>query len=149
MVPRRVVDVVSVKDEIVPVFLDELHKSGHSRFPVFDPDHDDTIIGVLYLRDLIGGKKSGRVRDLMVPKAYFVHEELDLNHALNAFIKTKHHLFIVIDNFEDFVGILTIEDVLEQVLGKQIIDEFDNSRICVKSRDCVPTKNVAHQVRTW
>ena len=61
----------------------------------------------------------------MSPKVFFVHEELDLSHALNGFIKTKHHLFIVVNNFEEFVGILTIEDVLEQLLGRQIVDEFD------------------------
>lgn len=125
MVPRKVVDAVSVEDEVTPLFLDELYKSGHSRFPVYDPKQDDTIVGTLYLRDLVGGKKSGHVKNLMSPKVFFVHEELDLNHALNAFLKTRHHLFIVVNTFEEFVGILTIEDVLEQVLGRQIIDEFD------------------------
>ena len=95
MVPRKIVDTVNVKDEIVPLFLDELHKSGHSRFPVYDPKKDDEIVGTLYLHDLVGGKKSGSVKNLMSPKVFFVHEELDLNHALNAFLKTRHHLFIV------------------------------------------------------
>ena len=125
MVPRKVVDTVSVEDEIVPLMLDELHKSGHSRFPVFDPNNDDAIVGTLYLHDLVGAKKSGSVRDLMSKKVFYVHEELDLNHALNAFLKTRHHLFIVVNNFGEFVGILTIEDVLEQILGREIIDEFD------------------------
>lgn len=105
--------------------MDELHKSGHSRFPVYDPEKNDAIVGTLYLRDLIGNKKSGKVKDLMSKKVFFVHEELDLNHALNGFIKTRHHMFIVVNTFEEFVGILTIEDVLEQVLGRQIVDEFD------------------------
>lgn len=126
MIPRKIVDTVSVDDEVVPMFMDELHKSGHSRFPVYDAKKDDAIVGILYLRDLIGGKKSGHVKSLMSPKVFFVHEELDLNHALNAFLKTRHHLFIVVNNFEEFVGILTIEDVLEQVLGRQIVDEFDS-----------------------
>ncbi len=125
MIPRKIVDTVSVDDEVVPLFMDELHKSGHSRFPVYDPKQDDTIVGTLYLRSLVGDKRSGTVKKLMSPKVYFVHEELDLNHALNGFIKTKHHLFIVVNNFEEFVGILTIEDVLEQLLGRQIVDEFD------------------------
>lgn len=125
MVPRKVVDTVSVEDEVVPLFMDELHKSGHSRFPVYDPKQDDTIVGTLYLRNLVGEKKSGTVKKLMSSKVFFVHEELDLNHALNGFIKTKHHLFIVVNNFEEFVGIITIEDVLEQLLGRQIVDEFD------------------------
>ena len=125
MVPRKVVDMVSVHDQIGPLVMDELHKSGHSRFPVYDPKQDDTIVGTLYLRNLVGEKQSGPIKKLMNPKVYFVHEELDLNHALDAFIKTKHHLFIVVNNFEEFVGILTIEDVIEQILGRQIVDEFD------------------------
>ena len=126
MIPRKIVDVISVEEQIGPLMMDELHKSGHSRFPVYDPKKDDMIVGTLYLRDLVGEKKSGTVKKLMHPKVFFVHEELDLNHALNAFIKTKHHLFVVINNFEEFVGILTIEDVLEQILGREIVDEFDN-----------------------
>lgn len=126
MIPRKVVTMVSSGDQMGPVLMDELHKSGHSRFPVYDVDDGNTIIGTLYLKSLVGEKQSGPVKKLMSNKVFFVHEELDLMHALDAFIKTKHHLFIVVNNFEEFVGILTIEDVIEQVLGRQIVDEFDN-----------------------
>ncbi len=126
MVPRSVVSMVSAGDQMGPVLMDELHKSGHSRFPVSDSADINLIVGTLYLHDLIGEKRSGAVKKLMSPHVYFVHEELDLNHALDAFIKTKHHLFIVVNNFEEYVGIITIEDVIEQVLGRQIVDEFDN-----------------------
>lgn len=126
MIPRKVVAMVSSGDQMGPVLMDELHKSGHSRFPVYDVDDVNTIVGTLYLKSLVGEKQSGPVKKLMNSKVFFVHEELDLMHALDAFIKTKHHLFIVVNNFEEFVGILTIEDVIEQVLGRQIVDEFDN-----------------------
>jgi CBS domain containing-hemolysin-like protein len=126
MIPRKVVTMVSTNDQMGPVLMDELHKSGHSRFPVYDSNEVGAIVGTLYLHDLVGSKKSGAVKGLMSPKVFFVHEQLDLNHALDAFIKTKHHLFIVVNTFEEFVGILTIEDVLEQILGRQIVDEFDN-----------------------
>ena len=126
MVPRKVVTMVSSGDQMGPVLMDELHKSGHSRFPVYDINDGSSIVGTLYLKSLVGEKQSGPVEKLMSNKVYFVHEELDLMHALDAFIKTKHHMFIVVNNFEEFVGILTIEDVLEQVIGRQIVDEFDN-----------------------
>ncbi len=126
MIPRKVVTMVSASDQMGPILMNELHDSGHSRFPVYDAKSPDSIVGTLYLHDLVGDKKSGLVNKTMSSKVYFVHEELDLNHALDAFIKTKHHLFIVVNNFEEFVGILTIEDVLEQILGRQIVDEFDN-----------------------
>jgi metal transporter CNNM len=136
MIPRKVVNMVSVEDQVGPVLLNELHASGHSRFPVYDPSHPDSIVGTLYVHDLVGDKKSGSVSKIMSQKVYFVHEELDLNHALDAFIKTKHHLFIVVNNFEEYVGILTIEDVLEQILGRQIVDEFDNYENLREVADC-------------
>ena len=126
MVPRKVVSMVSNQDQIGPVLMNELHKSGHSRFPVYDADNIETIVGVLYLKSLVGEKQSGPVNKLMSKKVVFVHEELDLMHALDAFIKTKRHLFIVVNNFEEYVGVISIEDVIEQVLGRQIVDEFDN-----------------------
>ena len=124
LTPRRVVKMVSVTDSIGPVLMDELHANGHSRFPAFQ-DKPDNIIGTLYLRDLMTNKAGGRVRDLMVRDVYYVQEEGTLDHVLEAFLKTKHHLFIVVNNFEEVVGIITIEDVLEQILGKPILGEFD------------------------
>lgn len=127
MIPRKVVSTVKSNDSVGPLLLDELHKSGHSRFPVLDELNPETIVGVLYLKSLLANKqKSGSVNELMSKQVYFVHEELDLQHALDAFIKTKHHLFVVVNSFEEYVGILTIEDVIEQILGRQIVDEFDN-----------------------
>jgi CBS domain containing-hemolysin-like protein len=102
----------------------ELHKSGFSRFPVTG-DKKGEIVGTLYLRDLVAAKAGGPVSGLMSKKVYYVNEEKPLQHVLDAFLKTKHHLFIVVNEFEEIAGIITIEDVIEQVLGKAIVDEFD------------------------
>lgn len=124
MTPRRVVKTVSATDTVGPLLMNELHNSGHSRFPVYQ-DKPDNVVGILYVRDLVAAKAGGRVRDLMSSKLYYVHEEQSLNGVLQAFLRTKHHLFIVVNSFEEVVGIVTIEDVLEQIIGKPIIDEFD------------------------
>lgn len=124
LVPARVVTSVSVDEPIGPKLMDELYKSGHSRFPVYDGERD-AMVGTLLLRDLVGRSKTGHVRDVMRPHVFYVHEDFTLEQALHAFLKTKHHLFIVVNTFEEFVGILTIEDILEQIIGKQIVDEFD------------------------
>lgn len=124
LVPKRIVTSVSVDEAIGPVLMGELHASGHSRFPVYEVQKD-TIVGVLYLHDLVAAKQSGVVRDLMRSKVTYVHEDFTLYQTLQAFIKTKQHLFIVVNSFEEYVGIITIEDVLEQVIGKTIVDEFD------------------------
>lgn len=124
MTPKRVVKTVKVTDSVGPVLMTELHKSGFSRFPVTG-EKSEEIVGTLYMRDLVNAKEGGSVKDRMKKSVYYVNEEKPLQHALQAFLKTKHHLFIVVNGFEEIVGILTIEDVLEQVLGKQIVDEFD------------------------
>ncbi len=124
MTPRRVVKMVKVGESVGPVLMDELHKSGFSRFPVFDGKQDN-IVGTLYLRTLVEKKATGKVKDLMSKKVYYVNEEQHLGHVLNAFLRTKHHLFIVVNEFEEISGVITIEDVIEQLIGRKIVDEFD------------------------
>ncbi len=125
MTPRRMVSVVSRDDEVGPLLMDELHRSGHSRFPVIAEPKQFTFVGTLYLRDLVGQKSLKKVKELMSSDVRYVHEEESLAHALQAFLKTHHHLFVVVNSFEEFVGVLSIEDVLEEIIGREIIDEFD------------------------
>lgn len=124
MVPRRTVKLVKSDDAIGPIMLTELHDSGHSRFPVYEGD-EDHVVGTLFLRDLVNARKGGHVKGVMDKAVFYVHEDYSLEQALHAFLKTKRHMFIVVNNFEEFVGIITIEDILEQVIGHKIIDEFD------------------------
>ena len=124
MTPRRVVTMVAANDSIGPVLMDELHKSGHSRFPVYD-SKPENIVGTLFLRDLGAGKNHGLVSDRMSKHVYYVHEDQSLHDAFQAILKTHHQLFVVVNSFEEFVGIITMEDVLETMVGKLIVDEFD------------------------
>lgn len=124
MTPRRVVKMVSSEDDLGPIVMDELHASGHSRFPVYE-GNEDNIVGTLFLRDLLKRRAGGKVKNVMKKQALFLHEEQSLHDALQAILKTHHHLFIVVNSFEEYVGIITIEDVLEQIVGKPIVDEFD------------------------
>ena len=124
MVPRREARLVSADEAIGPMLMQDLHASGHSRFPVYK-DKPDNIVGTLHLRDLVSLKNTGHVRDIMQPAVFYVHEAYPLEQVLHAFLKTKYHLFIVVNKFEEFVGIITIEDIIEQILGAQIVDEFD------------------------
>lgn len=125
LIPKRVVVSVNAEDTIGPALMDELHKSGHSRFPVYDGKKDN-VVGILYLRDLVTTKKTGKVRDIMKKRLSFVHEDFTLYQTLQAFIKTKQQLFIAVNSFEEYTGIITIEDIIEQIVGKVIMDEFDN-----------------------
>jgi CBS domain containing-hemolysin-like protein len=124
MTPRSVMAVVSETEVLSPILLDELHKSGHSRFPVLSSD-GSTCIGILFVRDLLEAKTHTKVIEIMRPGIHYVNEDRELDHVLQAFLKTKQHMFLVVNGFAEIVGLVTIEDVVEQVLGKPIIDEFD------------------------
>lgn len=124
MTPRSVINGVQADDVISPVLLDELHKSGHSRFPVFNTAKD-AVVGILYIKDLFEIRKHTLVSDVMHKPVNYVNQERELDHVLQAFIKTKQHLFVVVNSFAEITGLITIEDIVEQVLGRPIIDEFD------------------------
>lgn len=124
MTPRSVVVAVDESEVIGPKLLDELHKSGHSRFPVYSYDLDH-ITGTLYLRELINLKGKKTIKSAADDNVFFVNEKQKLDHVLNAFVKTKHHLYIVVNEFKEMVGIVTIEDVIEEIIGREIVDEFD------------------------
>jgi metal transporter CNNM len=124
MTPRSVIEAIDQDEVISPVILDELHKTGFNRFPVYEGSIDK-VVGTLFLRDLVQIKDKITAKDAMEGKAYFVNEKEKLDDVLNAFFKTKHHMFVVINEFSEVVGLITIEDVIEEILGKQIVDEFD------------------------
>jgi CBS domain containing-hemolysin-like protein len=125
MTPNSMVLAIEAGQEFTMGALKELTESGHSRFPVYEGDINN-IVGILYIRDLIAKKNqnltAGQAADRQVN---FVNEKQMLDHALNAFLKTKRHLFIVVNEFGETVGIITIEDILEEIIGHEIVDEFD------------------------
>lgn len=126
MTPHSVVDTIDEKELIGPLVLNDLHKTGHSRFPVTSGGIDH-IVGVLHIHDLLTlrDQKSTSARKAMEPRVYYINQDQTLNHALAAFIKTRHHLFIVVNGYRETAGILTLEDVIERLIGRKIVDEFD------------------------
>ncbi len=125
MTPRSVIESVPVGETLGPLVLDELYKTGHSRFPVYERDLDH-IVGMLYLHDLIDLKSGSQpAKKAMQSKVYFIREDRDLSHALHGFLTTRHHLFVVVNTYRETVGLLSLEDVIETLLGMKISDEFD------------------------
>jgi magnesium and cobalt transporter len=98
--------------------------TAHSRFPVYQGEREN-IIGILMAKDLLKLQRSPELnlRTLLRP-AYFVPESKGLNDLLRAFRINRNHLAIVVDEFGRTAGLITIEDVLEQIVG-EIEDEFD------------------------
>ena len=125
MTPRFMVTSIEQDRVLDSKTIDELRKTGYSRFPVYD-DSMDHVTGMLYSQQLIDPKNHNKkVLEVCGKKVFFVNENASLDHALNAFIKTKNHLFMVVNEFSEFVGIIAIEDVIEEILGVEIVDEFD------------------------
>ncbi len=105
--------------------LAQVIETGHSRFPVFDGERDK-ILGILMAKDLLKLQRAPELnlRTLLRP-AVFVPESKKLNELLRDFRTNRNHLAIVIDEFGSVAGLITIEDVLEEIVG-EIEDEFDD-----------------------
>lgn len=125
MVPRS--EIVFIDEETGPAeFLPTVIESGHSRFPVFD-DEREHVVGVLLAKDLLGlasdPTQPFAIRDILRP-VVFVPESKRLNILLREFRARRNHLAIVVDEYGAISGLVTIEDVLEQIVG-DIDDEHD------------------------
>jgi magnesium and cobalt transporter len=126
MVPRSHIVVIQ-QDQSIDKMLSIVSSSGHSRFPVIDEGLDE-IVGILLAKDLVhysdeSSRRSFELKDIMRP-AVFVPESKRLNVLLKDFRTSRNHMAVVIDEYSGVAGLVTIEDVLEQIVG-DIDDEHD------------------------
>jgi magnesium and cobalt transporter len=123
MIPRAQMDVIDIS-EPPEKFIPFVIETAHSRFPVIDGDKDN-IIGVLLAKDLLRyyAGEEFNVRDMLRP-AVFVPEAKRLNVLLRDFRSNRNHIAMVADEYGGISGMVTIEDVLEQIVG-DIEDEYD------------------------
>ena len=115
------IDIDAPYEQLLELVID----TGHSRFPVYEGQRDN-IIGILLSKDLLKVQRAPELnlRTLLRP-AVFVPESKGLNELLREFRSNRSHLAVVIDEFGNTAGLLTIEDVLEEIVG-EIEDEFDD-----------------------
>jgi CBS domain containing-hemolysin-like protein len=127
MTPKNEIKTVKKSEFLGPLVLSEMHELGHSRLPVINGDIDH-VIGVLHLNDLLSldVKHSTTAEKAMEAKVFYIRHDDNLEHALAAFIETRHHLFIVINEYRETVGLLTLEDVIATLIGHKILDEDDD-----------------------
>jgi magnesium and cobalt transporter len=123
MIPRAQMDVIDIA-EPPEQFIPFVIETAHSRFPVVDKEKDD-IVGILLAKDLLRyyAGEEFIVRDMLRP-AVFIPESKRLNVLLKEFRASRNHIAIVVDEYGGVAGLVTIEDVLEQIVG-EIEDEFD------------------------
>jgi magnesium and cobalt transporter len=143
MIPRAQVDFIDI-NEPVETFVKQVIGTAHSRFPVIDQNRDD-VIGVLLAKDLLrfyAGEEEFNVREMLRP-AVFVPEAKRLNVLLREFRASRNHMAIVIDEYGGVAGLITIEDVLEQIVG-DIEDEYDFDEA---SDNILPEPGGRHRVK--
>lgn len=123
MVPRAQMDMLDIQAEMADILNFAVEKA-HSRFPVYEGSRDQ-VIGVLLAKDLLKILQ-GRIPDLraMLRPAVFIPETKKLNHLLHDFRVNRNHIALVVDEYGGVSGLITIEDVLEQIVG-DIEDEYD------------------------
>lgn len=123
MIPRSQMDVIDITDA-PEKFIPFVIETAHSRFPVIDENKDD-VIGILLAKDLLRyyAGEDFNVRDMLRP-AVFIPEAKRLNVLLKEFRSNRNHIAIVVDEYGGVAGMVTIEDVLEQIVG-DIEDEYD------------------------
>ncbi len=99
----------------------------HSRIPVFDKSPED-VVGIVHTKDVLVALAKDQTDDLLanlMRPIHFVAETARLNMVLGEFLELRQHLFAVIDEYGGLAGLITLEDILEEILGREIVDESD------------------------
>ncbi|MDG1571714.1 gliding motility-associated protein GldE [Robiginitalea sp. M366] len=134
-VMRPRLDIFALSDDMkYPEVLEEIKKNGYSRIPVYS-ENVDKVIGVLYVKDLLPylDRKSFNWTSL-IREPFFVPENKKLDDLLLEFQNKKNHLAVVVDEFGGTSGIVTLEDVIEEIVG-DISDEFDDEDLVFSKLD--------------
>ncbi len=140
MTPRTVIFSCEA-DSMVADVVGKQELQMYSRFPVWEGESlDQGVIGYVMSRDVMNAALKGRgdmkLRDF-VRDVYFIPENAELDNALDQFLRRRQHLFIAVDEYGGVEGLITMEDVLETILGVEIVDEADrvvDLRVSAKSR---------------
>lgn len=126
MTPRDKIDSIKKTEFLGPLTLNDLHKTGHSRLPVVDGSID-SVVGILNLQSLLAldTKRSTTAAKTMDKAVYYIREDQTLHCALAGFLTTHSHLFVVVDESRETVGLLTLRDVVEALIGRKVVGALD------------------------
>lgn len=126
MTPWRKVKKVATHDMVGPILMDELHTSGLTHFPVYQGGDKKDIVGTLNIADMFDAKQGGFVKDIMIKRAHYLHEEEKVSDAFSTLSETKHPLFIVVNTREEMVGVVSISEILTHMIGELPQNDFGN-----------------------
>ena len=128
MIHRKEIYAIDVKSDIADI-LSDLKEYKYSRIPVYE-DNIDNIVGMLYIKDLLAYaylKKEARIKKIM-REVYFVPENKPINDLFKELQKNKHQIAIVLDEYGGTAGLITMEDIIEELVGN-IFDEYDEEEL--------------------
>ena len=125
MTPRTVIFAIEINEVLNTKLIGKIKKEGFTRIPIYQ-EKIDNIIGVLYVKDLINIKIGTSVKKIYRNKGLVIVEKsLKLDELLKKFISSKTHIAFVKDKYQGLEGVVTLEDVIEEILKMEIIDETD------------------------
>ncbi len=127
MTPRTVIFSLAAEERVCDVW-DGQHVWPYSRVPVYAGEDPEEVVGIVYRREVLEALAEGK-RDLtlqqMMKPVHFVLESLTLDRVLVKFLESRIHLAVVLDEYGGLAGIISLEDILEEIVGKEIMDETD------------------------
>lgn len=127
MTPRGKVFMLNANSILDQKLMSNILIKRHTRVPLYKGSKNN-IIGIMFVKDLIGAELGIKLGDLAKNHLLYVKESSKLDACLNKFIKQKSHMAIVVDKNEEFAGIITLEDILEEILQSEVYDETDHLR---------------------
>lgn len=126
MTPRTVVYALEVNSILDDKLLKEIQKRGFTRIPVYE-ETTDNIVGILYTKSLLGIRKGTKIAKVLKKhNLTIVDKNFNLDKLLNMFIKQREHMAFVKNEYQGLEGVVTLEDVIEEVLKVEIVDENDS-----------------------
>jgi len=127
MTPRNKITSINKSEFLGPLALNDLHKTGHSKLPVVDGNIDH-IVGILDIKKLLtlDVRTSKTAEKLMDTKVFYVRSDQTLPNMLAAFLQIHNTIFIVVNKDRETVGILTLSDLLESLIGRKLVDKFED-----------------------
>lgn len=129
MTPQTVVFTLNENLTVAEALKFKEQWNKHSRVPVYDENHDD-VVGLVLSRNVLlnfaDGMGDKKLSDLMQP-VHFVPEAAPLNKIMIEFFEQQVHLFVVVDEYGSVTGVISLEDIIEEIVGREIIDESDTA----------------------
>lgn len=128
--PKPVVYMIPENAIITPDLIANIRDRGFSRIPIYNIDNTEDILGVVIIRDLLGvdTRANEPISQFIRPEVLSIKKDIKLDELLNHFLVNKKHIACLYNEFATFVGVISLEDIIEEILKAEIIDEGDKAK---------------------